>query len=226
MNTDWYNGRRMINVFLDESGNLGNGGEFFTIAAVVFSQPKGEVRLKRLMKKSCLDYSPTSKPLRELKANALSFPQKQDILKKIATRADHEIFYITAQKKHVTMLQQGRDKNLVYNYLAGILTLEIIKKYNDDICLKFDQRTTKVASMNSLKDYIKLKAYTTGNFQHSLAVGQYDSHSMYNLQTADILAGTINGSYARQNRHLLGIIEQRLEAKIEFPIAKFDKRLY
>jgi hypothetical protein len=221
-----YTRYEMINVFLDESGNLGKGGEFFTIAAVAFSQPKGQIRLKRLMKKLCLTYSLDGVPLRELKANGLSFPQKQEVLRRIALRADHEIFYITAQKRHVTMLQQGRDKNLVYNYLAGILALEIIKKYNDDICLKFDQRTTKVASMNSLKDYVKLKAYTTGSFQHSIEANQFDSHSIYNLQTADILAGTINGSYVRQNRHLLQIIEQRLEAKIEFPITKFDKRLY
>lgn len=216
----------MVTVFLDESGNLGRGGEFFTIAAVVFSQSSGQNRLKRLMKKACLDYSPTDTPLRELKANGLSFPQKQELLNKISVRADHEIFYITAQKKYVTMLQQGRDKNLVYNYLAGILVLEIIKKYNDDICLNFDQRTTKVASMNSLKDYIKIKAYTTGEFRHTLNVGQYDSHSMYNLQTADILAGIINGSYVRQNSHLIKIIETRLEAKIEFPRKKFDKGLY
>ncbi len=216
----------MIRVFLDESGNLGRGGDFFTIAAVAFSDPKGEVRLKRVMKKACLKYSSDTTPLSELKANRLSLPQKQELLQKIAVRADHEIFYITAQKQHITMLQQGRDKNLVYNYLAGILTLEIIKKYNDDICLNFDQRTTKVASMNSLNDYIRLKAYTTGKFQHTLVVGQYDSKAMYNLQTADILAGVVNGSYVHQNKHLLKIIEQRLEAKIEFPIAKFDKRLY
>ena len=216
----------MVNVFLDESGNLGRGGDFFTIAAVVFSQSAGQNRLKRLMRKACLDYSPTNTPLRELKANSLSFPQKQQLLNKISTRADHEIFYITAQKQHVTMLQQGRDKNLVYNYLAGILVMEIIKKYNDDICLNFDQRTTKVASMNSLKDYIRIKAYTTGGFQHNLHVGQYDSHSMYNLQTADIVAGIVNGSYVRQNKHLIGIIEERLEAKIEFPREKFDKGLY
>ena len=216
----------MVNVFIDESGNLGKGGDFFTIAAVVFSQTAGQNRLKRLMRKACLDYSPTGSPLRELKANSLSFPRKQQLLNKISTRADHEIFYITAQKQHVTMLQQGRDKNLVYNYLAGILVMEIIKKYNDDICLNFDQRTTKVASMNSLKDYIRIKAYTAGGFQHTLHVGQYDSHSMYNLQTADILAGIINGSYVRQNKHLIQIIEERLEAKIEFPREKFDKSLY
>lgn len=216
----------MISVFLDESGNLGNGGEFFTIAAVAFSQTKGQNRLKRLMKRACLDYSPNGKPLLELKANQLTFPQKQDILNKIAVRADHEIFYITAQKKYVTMLQQGRDKNLVYNYLAGILVMEIIRKYNDDICLNFDQRTTKVASMNSLKDYIRIKAYTTGRFQHTLHIGQYDSRSMYNLQTADILAGIINGSYVRTSKHLLSIIEARLESKIQFPKEKFDKNIY
>lgn len=214
----------MVNVYIDESGNLGRGGEFFTIAAIAFATPQGLNRMKRLMKKSCLVLSTTNTPLREIKSNSLSIPQKQELLLKMSKRPDHEIFYITAQKKHVTMLQQGRDKNLVYNYLAGILTREITKKYDDDICIYFDQHTTKVASVNSLKDYIRIEEYKRG-FRHELQVGYFDSHSMYNLQAADMIAGAVNSSYMMQNKHLLSIIRGRVETQIEFPQAKFDKSL-
>ena len=72
----------MVNVYIDESGNLGRGGEFFTIAAIAFSTSQGMNRLKRLMRKACLDFSSSETPLREVKANALSFPQKQELLQK------------------------------------------------------------------------------------------------------------------------------------------------
>lgn len=217
----------MINVFVDESGNLGKGGEFFTIAAIAFNDSdKGNKRVSRLIKKSCLRFSLDDHPLKELKCNKLSFTQKQAILNKITARADHEIFYITAQKKYVALLQQNRDKNLVYNYLAGILSMEIIKKYNDDVSINFDQRTTAVASMNSLTDYIKIKAYTSGNFKHNLHVSQFDSRSMYNLQAADIIAGIINYSYMNQKKHLINLMEAHFEVKIEFPRDKFEKSLW
>ena len=142
----------VVRVFIDESGNLGQGGDFFTIAAVVFRDGQGCKRLSRLMKKLCLQLSDTDTPLKEVKCNRLDLPQKQMILNRIALRADHEIFYITAQKKYVSLLQQAKDKNLTYNYLAGMLVLEIVRKYNDDITIHFDQHSTKVASMNSLPD--------------------------------------------------------------------------
>lgn len=174
----------------------------------------------------CLRLSATDVPLQEIKCNRLGLPQKQMILNRIALRADHEIFYVTAQKKYVSLLQQAKDKNLTYNYLAGILVLEIVKKYNDDIAIHFDQHSVKVASMNSLPDYLKIKAYTKGNFQHSMQVGQFDSRTMYNLQTADMIAGIVNAAYITQSKHLLSIIESRLEAKIQFPNNLFDRKLF
>lgn len=217
----------MIDVFIDESGNLGRGGRFFTIAAIAFKDDSnGKERIKRLMKNSCKKFSNTNTPLPEIKCNELSFPQKQSLLNKITTRPDCEIFYITAQKEHVSLLNQGRDKNLVYNYLAGMLCVKIAKTYNDDIQLNFDQRSTRVASMNSLKDYVRTTVYTKVPSQNAINVAQFDSRTMYNLQAADILAGSINSSYILNNKHLINIIKPRIESVIEFPHREFSPKLY
>ena len=207
----------MINIYLDESGNLGRGGDFFTIAGVVYDNKKGLNRLKRIVKKECLRLSGSSTPLDELKFHDLNFTDRQRILNRFTCRDDHSIHYIVARKPKLTLLQQGREKNLVYNFLAGLLVCRIVRQYSDDISICFDQRSTKVTSLSSLKDYILVKAYTTCGFNHKITVEQCDSKSVYNLQVADIFAGAINGSYMRTNNHMIDIIRPRIVTSIQFP---------
>lgn len=211
----------MIYAYLDESGNLGRGGKFFTIAATVFDNEKGKLRVKRIIKRECLRLSKSNIPLSELKFYKLNFNERQRILNKIIQKADLDLYYITAKKSRVTLLQQGRDKNLVYNYLAGLLVEKIILRYNDDITFCFDQRSTKVTSMNSLCDYLEINAYKSGRFTHTIHVKQYDSKSMYNLQAADAIAGAINGSFERNSFQLLNIIKPRIVTSIKFPWTAF-----
>ena len=84
----------MINIYLDESGNLGRGGDFFTIAGVVYDNKKGLNRLRRIVKKECLRLSGSSTPLDELKFHDLSFTDRQRILNRLTCRDDHSIHYI------------------------------------------------------------------------------------------------------------------------------------
>lgn len=41
----------MITVYVDESGNLGRGGDFFVFGAVIYRDAKGSQRLSRMIKK-------------------------------------------------------------------------------------------------------------------------------------------------------------------------------
>lgn len=41
----------MITTYIDESGNLGRGGEYFILAAAVFNTKKGDARIKRIIRK-------------------------------------------------------------------------------------------------------------------------------------------------------------------------------
>lgn len=120
----------------------------------------------------------------------------------------------------------GKPKNLVYNYFAKLLTDQIFSKYNDDFLVTFDQRSTAVKSMNSLVDYITINAYTSHqHVSRNIQVEQKDSKTYNNLQTADILAGTVAQAYCRKSHHFLNILKERVVKSDEFPRSTFDGSL-
>ena len=218
----------MITAYIDESGNLGRGGDYFVLAAIVYNNTKGENRIKRIIKREqqLLTSERHAAKLPEIKSYSLSFSQRQRILNKIVSRADNDIYYLAIYKKNVTLLNLDKPKNLVYNYFAKILTDMIFSKYNDDFRIIFDQRSTCVKSMNSLPDYITIGAYT--NYNHAdknVEVIQRDSKTLYNLQAADIIAGTVYYAYKDSYRHFLDIISPRIVKKDEFPRRNFKNSL-
>ncbi|MCQ2049874.1 MAG: DUF3800 domain-containing protein [Candidatus Saccharibacteria bacterium] len=218
----------MITAYIDESGNLGRGGNYFVLAAIVYDNQKGENRVKRIIKKEqqLLAKENQVAGLAEIKSCSLSFAQRQRILNKIVSRADNDIYYLAIYKKNVTLLNQDKPKNLVYNYFAKILTDMIFAKYNDDFRIIFDQRSTCVKSMNSLPDYIKIGAYTNHNHaDKNVEVTQRDSKTLFNLQAADIIAGTVYHAYKNSNIHFLNMIKPRVVKKDEFPRNNFEGTL-
>ncbi len=218
----WYNGN-MITVYVDESGNLGRGGDFFVFGAVIYRDAKGSQRLSRMIKKERLRLSTTDTPIDEIKSNKLLFEDRQRILNKIMFKPDNDIFYLVAHKKHLKLLQISiKDKtNLTYNYLAGMLLTAIARKYNDDIRVIFDQRSTKVTSMDSLKDYARIKVLSDPNFLHSIEFIQLDSKNDHGLQVADIISGTVYKAYENKKPHFLSVINGHVVGRIRFPQHKF-----
>lgn len=215
-------------VYIDESGNMGRGGKYFVLAAAVFDTEKGVSRSKRLIRKEQKRIAEEKGLARieEIKSFSLLFAQRQRILNKMVAKADIDLFYLVVDKAHVSLLQQGISKNLVYNYFAKLLTDQIFAKYNDDFHIIFDQRSTTVKSMNSLTDYVTINAYT--QFNHvtkSVKVQQMDSKSSKNLQAADVIAGTVYRAYKDQNRHFLSIICPRVVRADEFPRGSFEGSL-
>ncbi len=217
----------MIEVFIDESGNLGRGGRYFVLAAAVFDTPQGRKRAARVIRNFQGKAMKEDGMLRkEVKSNALSLPKRQKILNKLIAKADLDIFYLAVDKHRVALLQAGKPKNLVYNYFAKLLTDKIFSKYNDDYRVIFDQRTTAVKSMNSLTEYITINAYTThGHIHHDILVQQRDSKTENNLQVADVIAGTVYQAYNFQNKHFLSILKERIVSADEFPRGTFTSGL-
>lgn len=218
----------MIRVYIDESGNLGRGGKYFVLAAAVFDTPQGAKRASRIVHNfqgKMMKTSPLAER-REIKSCRLTLPERQNLLNKLVSKADIDIFYLAVDKQRVTLLKEGKPKNLVYNYFAKLLTDSIFTKYNDDYLVIFDQRTTAVKSMNSLTDYITINAYTSHQLsRREVEVRQKDSHTENNLQIADLIAGTIFQAYTRQNRHFLNLLQQRIVAANEFPHYSFSGSL-
>ena len=68
-----------MQIFIDESGNLGKKGRFFVIAAFMPEKPR---RIKNIIKHCCVDFGKPGQPLEELNGTTLNFPRKQELLMK------------------------------------------------------------------------------------------------------------------------------------------------
>ncbi len=217
----------MIRVFIDESGNMGSEGEYFVLAAVVVRTQKAEARLKRIVRK---EQTIDAKGERlkdgkktELKFSRMKFPQRQRIIEKMGRESDLDVFYFVAFKPKVSLLNEGRGKNLVYNYFSKLLMERVFRRYKDDFEIIFDQRSTAVKSMNSLTDYIELSAYAEfPNLKgKKINVNQGDSRTNLLLQAADVVAGAGWQAYSLHNLHFLEILGTRTKMIDEFPKGKF-----
>lgn len=89
----------MLRIYIDESGDLGNGSRFFVMAAVVFlndiANKKGS-RLVRKMRKRM--------KVEELKSNRMTFVERQAILNKLMSIDGLDFFYFIAEKSQVLSL--------------------------------------------------------------------------------------------------------------------------
>jgi len=204
----------MITVFVDESGNLGNDGRYFVIAIIV---PQKSKRISNFMKAFCAKNN-----LSEIKASQLSFAQKQEIFNKLTSANDYTVSYIVADKKHIDNHQLFKDKNLLYNYLFSFLIKKTIKGSNEDVCILLDNHSTKTKSINSLCDYIKIKAFTQWNYRNNLQIGYVDSKNSKTIQAADVIANAIYAKYIYGKDHFYNMLT--ISESIKFPQSKFGQK--
>jgi hypothetical protein len=207
-----------MQIFVDESGNLGKSGEYFVIACFI---PQNYPRIKNIIKRKRVKFGNTN-PLDEIKTSMLTFQQKQDILDKFTTNKDFSCSYIVTKKKHIkpNLLD---DNNICYNYLASHLFKQIIvKNKNETIQVFMDNHTVKVKSLNSLEDYIRIEAITKWGFLGKISFSYHDSKSHPALQAADIVSNVVYGKYTYNKINgLYGKLEPFFEHRIKFPYDKF-----
>lgn len=212
----------MLHIYIDESGDLGSGGHFFVMAAVVFLSDAANKKGSRLVRKMRRQMK-----VEELKSNRMTFVERQTILNKLMDIEGVEFFYFIAEKSQVNLLRGDYSKNLIYNYFAKLLVDEIFKTYREKMQIVFDARTTKVQSMNSLKDYLLIDAYANyGKKSNEVAIDQADSRMVNNLQLADLISGTVYQAYTRDKRHFLDLIGRNVRSANEFPEASFSRKLF
>jgi hypothetical protein len=197
---------------VDESGDLGKSGErFFVIALIVAQKQK---RIKNIVKHFC-----SAHKVQEIKAASLDFPEKQDLLTKLTSVEDHSISYIVVDKNHIYNTKLFEDKNLIYNYIFQHLIKPIIKNSSGDLDIVLDNHSTKVKSINSLRDYIKIKAYAEWNVKWNLNIHYMNSKDSKLLQMTDLVANTVYGHYLYGKSHLYGLL--KIDRSIKFPEGKF-----
>ena len=220
----------MIKVFIDESGNMGTSGKYFVLAGLVVKTEKDEARIKRIIKKEQRLSAKGNKletRKEELKFSRMKFEQRQRILNKLVKEEGISLYYFVAYKPMVKLLQEGKTKNLVYNYFSKLLMSKVFRRYKDDFEIVFDQRSTAVKSMNSLTDYIEISAYAEFPelIGKKISVGQADSRTNLSLQAADIVAGAGAQAYTLRNLHFLEILGGKIFGILEYPRRGFNGSL-
>lgn len=197
--------------FIDESGNLGTKDRFFVIAMLVPQKPK---RISNFVKKFCAENK-----LLELKGSQLSFPQKQELFNKLNFANDYSVAYVVADKSNINA-QLSEDKNLLFNYLFSFLVKKTIRSSTGDLEFVLDNHSVKTKSINSLSDYIKIKARFNWYFKNKIVVRYTDSKDSKIVQATDIIANAIFAKYNRGKAHFYNQII--ISESIKFPIGKFN----
>lgn len=210
-------------MYFDESGNLGSSGNYFVIAGILTKEPKS---LHNIMKKTLLHIKKNYKNVKfnsnELKANVANKKIKEIIINNICKK-DICISYIVAQKKHIQDNLKD-DKNCLYNYLLKVLLSNYNNQFrNNKVNLILDNKTIKVKSINSFKDYINIYWNYEMKLNIDVKVEYKDSKASdaYNIQAADYLANAIFARYEYDNICYYNLLKQKLEIKERFPRNKF-----
>lgn len=221
-----------INLFIDESGNLGSQGRYFLICALdVKTECLKTVsrRVSRLINKfKSNNKIPKNK---ELKGWSLNEDSRIELIDKILSK-DIKVRYIVLDLKKTTMLlEKSDDKNACYNYLIQLIIKRIIKKHKDIelINIYLDNRSVKIGNRLSLKPYLynklileqleKKKKVKRIEFN----INYLESESCYLIQCADIISNSLFKKYNSNNNIFYKRIKPYMIFESKFPSKNFGK---
>ena len=205
----------MLQVFVDESGDLGHNEGYFIIAMLVAHDSN---RIKNFTKSFCGFHK-----LSEAHASMLTFPQKQFLINELTKQQDYHVSYIIADKMMITNDRLFRSNNLLFNYLFKYLVRDLIRANTDDVEIFLDNRTRKVAAVNPLSDYIKTTAFAEWGFTKNLNIQYKDSKLCKPVQIADLIASCIRRKYVKGNPDFYNRLN--IVKSIKFPSQTFRAQL-
>ncbi|MBY0544267.1 MAG: DUF3800 domain-containing protein [Gammaproteobacteria bacterium] len=203
-------------IFLDESGDLGwkfgspyrRGGSsrYLTIATVIIPDSKRYL-LPRLIKKLYIKYKWDPKIEKKWARMTAEERKHFSILAQELISEHNDLHYcsITVYKPKVAQ-HIREDSNKLYNYMIGLLLIDTMSNYG---IVRFipDYREIKVASGNSLHDYLVSKLWFEKQVSTQVINQPKDSASDKGVQFADMLSGLIQHHFEDNNDELFPAIE-------------------
>jgi hypothetical protein len=213
-------------IIIDESGNLGIDGRYFVIACIDTSDCKALHNLmKRKLKQAKKTFPEFNVYEHEIKA-ADAYPCiKHHILESISTK-DIRISYIVADIAHIEA-RLLKDKNILYNYLAKLLIDKIItfRDKHTKINILCDNKTTKVKSANSFKEYIIAQLNYERRYDLDLNIAFMDScaGNAYVIQAVDYVANAVYTFFEHKNDLYINQLRSKIIVEDFFPLGKFGK---
>lgn len=222
-----------VNLYIDESGNLGAGmGRYFLICALEIDSNNKSSMVKRAGRVICrfkIKYNISKST--ELKGFSLNQERRNEILDKILFKGI-KIRYIVLDLKQTTMLlEKSDDKNACFNYLIQLLIRQIIKESPniDKINLCLDNRSVKIGNRLSLKPYLYNKLVleqleTKSDVKRiEFDIKYLESESCYLIQWADIIANSIYKKYNSNDEQYYNKIKPYVVFETKFPSRYFGK---
>jgi len=178
--------------YIDESGDLGfrrGASQHFVIALLCVDAGKAS-KINRFVghfKRKC-----GIKAAVELKASATKQPRRLAFCKELAG-LPCSVHYIVVNKSRVGP-KLRRDTNILYNYVCGLLLVPLLEVLQTAE-IEVDCRTIKVASGNSLHDYLRIKLWCEKNAHVDVRFRYVDSLHSEGIQAADFVANAIFRRY-------------------------------
>jgi len=143
-----------MNIYIDESGVLGDRNKFFIIGAIIV---KDNIKIKKIIKKNIQSINKQkNKKIEEIHTCTLTFPQKQKILNELGKSNCFEYVYIRVLNNKIN---KSIKKNIYYNYFITQLLKKICFSAKDNINIIMDQYDIKTTSIDSLENYLQTTAY-------------------------------------------------------------------
>lgn len=221
-----------INLYIDESGNLGHGGRYFLICALDIdkncnsniSKRAGRV-MNRFKKEKGI------KKNIEIKGSLLKDNDRIELIDKILYKGV-KVRYIVLDLKQTTMLlNKPDDKNACYNYLIQLIVKGIIdkKKNITKINLYLDNRSVKIGNRLSLKPYLYnklvLEQLETGTKVRRIdfQINYFESESCYLIQWADIISNSLFKLYNSNIKYYYEKVKPYIIFESKFPSKNFGK---
>ncbi len=220
-----YNNERCL--IFDESGNLGVSGRYFVISCIDTINAKSLHNIMKRKLKHAGDKFPELKTLHahEIKAKDAYPCVKYHILESIISK-EISISYIVVDLHYIEP-RLLKDKNILYNFASKILISKLItqKDIGKTINILFDNKTTKIASKNSLREYIiAYIVYEEGldvtiNFEYK----DSDADDAFIVQAADYVANAIYSKYEYNNNVYSNLLNSKINIVQHFPYKNFGK---
>ena len=222
-----------VNLYIDESGNLGTGmGRYFLICALEVDPTLKNAISKRAGRVICrFKQKNDISKITELKGSRLKDDDRLELLDKILFKGI-KVRYIVLDLKQTTMLlAKSDDKNACFNYLIQLIVKRIVEEYKDveKINLYLDNRSVKIGNRLSLKPYLYNKLVleqleTKNNVKRiEFDINYFESESCYLIQWADIVANSLYKKYNSNNEKFYAKIKPYIVYESRFPSKKFGQ---
>lgn len=210
-------------LIFDESGNLGTNGRYFVISCIDTNNIKPLYNIMQHKIRQAQVKFPDLAALHthEIKAKD-AYPCVKYHIAECIARKDVSISYIVADLFHVKP-QLLDDKNIFYNYMMKLLMECIVTREDDIINVVYDNHSTKVGSVNSMEEYLKLSFVYEKQYDVALSFTSMDSNARnaYHVQAADYVANALYSHYEFGVDDYYKVYRPLFRNKLLFPQSKF-----